>query len=173
MTILLSLAKFGLQNWRWVLIAALITACGLYRHALLNAEEQIDDIQNQRRVEIAVNQAIINQVKERSQTTLKRINDEHKTVVEQAEKNAWRNFIKRYGTGTGFNGCGSIGLRLPASQSSSDVADSPKGANDPTGEFVVIDRNRARLSIEACARDAGRLKEFQDWVIGNGFPIEK
>ena len=171
MTILLSLAKFGLQNWRWVLIAALITACGLYRHALLNAEEQIDDIQNQRRVEIAVNQAIINQVKERSQTTLKRINDEHKTVVEQAEKNAWRNFTKRYGTGTGFNGCGSIGLRVPAPDSA--TPDSPEGANEPTGEPMAIDITGIKQFAEACGRDAGQVKQWQDWATGNGFPIEK
>jgi len=169
----MSLLTFLLGNWRVtaeaILLLLFISTLTLYR----NAESEIDALKTQYHLENAVREAQAKEVKNKSDSTLKRINDEHKTVVEQAEKNAWRNFVKRYGTGTGFNGCGSIGLRVPASQSSSDVADSPKGANDPTGEFVVIDRNRARLSIEACARDAGRLKEFQDWVIGNGFPIEK
>ena len=169
----MSFLPFFFANWKYIGLAILLSMLFVSRIQLSSAEKEIDALKTQSRLENAVREAQAREAKSKSDSTLKRINDEHKTVVEQAEKNAWRNFTKRYSTGTGFNGCGSIGLRLPASQSSSDVADSPKGANDPTGEFVVIDRNRARLSIEACARDAGRLKEFQDWVIGNGFPIEK
>ena len=162
-----------LSQWRVVLIGLMLAAIGIQTHRLSNAEEQIEDIQNQRRVEIAVNQVIINQVKERSQTTLKRINDEHKTVVEQAEKNAWRNFTKRYGTGIGFNGSASVGLRLPTNSAGSDFADSAKGTNEPTGEPMAIDITGIKQFAEACGRDAGKVKQWQDWATSNQFPVEK
>ena len=167
----MSLLGLCIKNWRVtaeaILLLLFISTLTLYR----NAESEIDALKTQYHLENAVREAQAREAKSKSDSTLKRINDEHKTVVEQAEKNAWRNFTKRYGTGTGFNGCGSIGLRVPAPDSA--TPDRSEGADDPAGEFVVIERKRARLSIEACARDAGRLKEFQDWVIGNGFPIEK
>ena len=162
-----------LSQWKLVLIAALIAAFSFQTHRLSNAEQKIDDIQNQRLVEIAVNQAIINQVKERSQTTVKRINDEHKTVVEQATKNAWSNFVKRYSTGTGFNGSASVGLRLPTNSAGSDFADSAKGANGTSEGIMAFDGGLLEGFAIDCARDAGAVKQWQDWATGNGFPIEQ
>ena len=162
-----------LSQWKLVLIAALIAAFSFQTHRLSNAEQKIDDIQNQRLVEIAVNQAIINQVKERSQTTVKRINDEHKTVVESTKKNAWANFTKRYG-GTLNASCGAVSLPIrPYPSAGSDFADSAKGANGTGGEPMAIDITGIKQFAESCGRDAGKVKQWQDWATGNGFPIEQ
>lgn len=169
----MSLLGLCIKNWRVtaeaILLSLLILMTTLYR----NAESKIDDIQTARRVEIAVNQAIIQQVKERSQTTLKRINDEHKTVVEQAEKNAWRNFVRRYGSGTGVNGSAAVGLRIPASPTNSDIANSPKGTHGTAEGIMAFDGGLLEGFAVDCARDAGQVKQWQDWATGNGFPIEK
>ena len=167
----MSLLTFLLGNWRVtaeaILLLLFISTLTLYR----NAELEIDALKTQYHLENAVREAQAREAKSKSDSTLKRINDEHKTVVEQAEKNAWRNFTKRYGTGTGFNGCGSIGLRVPAPDSA--TPDSPEGANEPTGEPMAIDITRIKRFAEACGRDAGALKQWQDWATGNGFPVEK
>lgn len=167
----MSLLTFLLGNWRVtaeaILLLLFISTLTLYR----NAESEIDALKTQYHLENAVREAQAREAKSKSDSTLKRINDEHKTVVEQAEKNAWRNFTKRYGTGTGFNGCGSIGLRVPAPDSA--TPDSPEGANEPTGEPMAIDITRIKRFAEACGRDAGALKQWQDWATGNGFPIEQ
>ena len=167
----MSLLTFLLGNWRVtaeaILLLLFISTLTLYR----NAESEIDALKTQYHLENAVREAQAREAKSKSDSTLKRINDEHKTVVEQAEKNAWRNFTKRYGTGTGFNGCGSIGLRVPAPDSA--TPDSPEGANEPTGEPMAIDITGIKQFAEACGRDAGKVKQWQDWATGNGFPIEK
>ena len=167
----MSLLTFLLGNWRVtaeaILLLLFISTLTLYR----NAESEIDALKTQYHLENAVREAQAKEAKSKSDSTLKRINDEHKTVVEQAEKNAWRNFTKRYGTGTGFNGCGSIGLRVPAPDSA--TPDSPEGANEPTGEPMAIDITGIKQFAEACGRDAGQVKQWQDWATGNGFPIEK
>jgi len=159
----MSLLTFLLGNWRVtaeaILLLLFISTLTLYR----NAESEIDALKTQYQLENAVREAQAKEVKNKSDSTLKRINDEHKTVVEQAEKNAWRNFTKRYGTGTGFNGCGSIGLRLPASQSSSDcrkllLVDNPLNRNILQLNLVrrVIDRHatlpnpRTRYRVGTC-----------------------
>ena len=167
----MSLLTFLLGNWRVtaeaILLLLFISTLTLYR----NAESEIDALKTQYHLENAVREAQAREVKNKSDSTLKRINDEHKTVVEQAEKNAWRNFTKRYGTGTGFNGCGSIGLRVPAPDSA--TPDSPEGANEPTGEPMAIDITGIKLFAEACGRDAGKVKQWQDWATSNQFPVEK
>ena len=167
----MSLLTFLLGNWRVtaeaILLLLFISTLTLYR----NAESEIDALKTQYHLENAVREAQAREAKSKSDSTLKRINDEHKTVVEQAEKNAWRNFTKRYGTGTGFNGCGSIGLRVPAPDSA--TPDSPEGANEPTGEPMAIDITGIKQFAEACGRDAGQVKQWQDWATGNGFPIEQ
>ena len=169
----MSLLTFLLGNWRVtaeaILLLLFISTLTLYR----NAESEIDALKTQYHLENAVREAQAREAKSKSDSTLKRINDEHKTVVEQAEKNAWRNFTKRYGTGIGFNGSASVGLRLPTNSAGSDFADSAKGANDPTGEPMAIDITGIKRFAEACGRDAGALKQWQDWATGNGFPIEQ
>lgn len=167
----MSLLTFLLGNWRVtaeaILLLLFISTLTLYR----NAESEIDALKTQYHLENAVREAQAKEAKSKSDSTLKRINDEHKTVVEQAEKNAWRNFTKRYGTGTGFNGCGSIGLRVPAPDSA--TPDSPEGANDPAGEPMAIDITGIKQFAEACGRDAGKVKQWQDWATSNQFPVEK
>ena len=167
----MSLLTFLLGNWRVtaeaILLLLFISTLTLYR----NAESEIDALKTQYHLENAVREAQAREAKSKSDSTLKRINDEHKTVVEQAEKNAWRNFTKRYGTGTGFNGCGSIGLRVPAPDSA--TPDSPEGANEPTGEPMAIDITGIKQFAEACGRDAGQVKQWQDWATSNQFPVEK
>ena len=167
----MSLLTFLLGNWRVtaeaILLLLFISTLTLYR----NAESEIDALKTQYHLENAVREAQAKEAKSKSDSTLKRINDEHKTVVEQAEKNAWRNFTKRYGTGTGFNGCGSIGLRVPAPDSA--TPDSAKGANDPAGEPMAIDITGIKQFAEACGRDAGQVKQWQDWATSNQFPVEK
>lgn len=167
----MSLLTFLLGNWRVTAEAILLLLFILMTTLYRNAELEIDALKTQYHLENAVREAQAREAKSKSDSTLKRINDEHKTVVEQAEKNAWRNFTKRYGTGTGFNGCGSIGLRVPAPDSA--TPDSPEGANDPAGEPMAIDITGIKQFAEACGRDAGALKQWQDWATGNGFPIEQ
>ena len=167
----MSLLTFLLGNWRVtaeaILLLLFISTLTLYR----NAESEIDALKTQYHLENAVREAQAREAKSKSDSTLKRINDEHKTVVEQAEKNAWRNFTKRYGTGTGFNGCGSIGLRVPAPDSA--TPDRSEGANEPTGEPMAIDITGIKQFAEACGRDAGQVKQWQDWATSNQFPVEK
>ena len=167
----MSLLTFLLGNWRVTAEAILLLLFILMTTLYRNAESEIDALKTQYHLENAVREAQAKEAKSKSDSTLKRINDEHKTVVEQAEKNAWRNFTKRYGTGTGFNGCGSIGLRVPAPDSA--TPDSPEGANEPTGEPMAIDITRIKRFAEACGRDAGALKQWQDWATSNQFPVEK
>ena len=167
----MSLLGLCIKNWRVtaeaILLLLLILMTTLYR----NAESEIDALKTQYHLENAVREAQAKEVKNKSDSTLKRINDEHKTVVEQAEKNAWRNFTKRYGTGTGFNGCGSVGLRVPAPDSA--TPDSSKGVDEPTGEPMAIDITGIKQFAEACGRDAGKVKQWQDWATSNQFPVEK
>lgn len=167
----MSFLALCIKNWRVtaeaILLLLFISTLTLYR----NAESEIDALKTQYHLENAVREAQAKEAKSKSDSTLKRINDEHKTVVEQATKNAWRNFTKRYGTGTGFNGCGSVGLRVPAPDSA--TPDSSKGVDEPTGEPMAIDITGIKQFAEACGRDAGKVKQWQDWATGNGFPIEK
>ena len=169
----MSLLTFLLGNWRVtaeaILLLLLILMTTLYR----NAESEIDALKTQYHLENAVREAQAREVKNRSDSTLKRINDEHKTVVEQAEKNAWRNFTKRYGTSPSFNGSGSVGLRIPSDSNTSVTTDSAKSVDDSAGEPMAIDITGIKQFAEACGRDAGALKQWQDWATGNGFPIEK
>jgi len=169
----MSLLTFLLGNWRVtaeaILLLLFISTLTLYR----NAESEIDALKTQYQLENAVREAQAKEAKNKSDSTLKRINDEHKAVVEQAEKNAWRNFVKRYGSGTGVNGSSTIGVRLPSDSNISVTPDSAKGADDSAGKPLAIDITRIKRFAEACGRDAGQVKQWQDWATGNGFPIEK
>ena len=169
----MSFLPFFFANWKYIGLAILMSMLFLSRIQLQNVESEIDAIRSQRAVEIAVNTMLVKQVKDRSTQTVQRINNEHKALVEQAEKNAWRNFVKRYGNGTGANGGGSIGVRLPSTSTGASVADSPKGADAASSGIMAFDGGLLSAFARDCALDAARILEWQSWSQSNHLPIEK
>ena len=169
----MSFLALCIKNWRVtaeaILLLLFISTLTLYR----NAESEIDALKTQYQLENAVREAQAREVKNRSDSTIKRIKDEHKTVVEQAEKNAWRNFVKRYGSGTGVNGSSTIGLRLPSDTSSGGTPDSAKGTHGTAEGIMAFDGGLLERFAVDCARDAGAVKQWQDWATSNGLPVEK
>ncbi len=142
-----------LTNWKESLLlgaaACLVLLFVLLKHAWTEVAEKTAVIDSMRREAQAY--------KDQSEATAKEINDAIPRMVEQAKKNAYANYLKKFGSNAA---CGIGAVRLPTQHGAGEAV-STERTDDPTSEFVV-----------ACAADAGRLKLWQDWAIANALPVE-
>ena len=155
------IATFLLSNWRLVAILALAGSTALMTHLWLGAEHGKTQLEIEFKLKVAQAQAETQEVKDRSNKTLEKINADHSIQLAQAEKNAIRNYTARYGTG---------GLGLPNVPGVTAYASAANGAQ-------VADANACQCVadpafVRACADDAFQVTEWQRWTRLNHLPVE-
>jgi hypothetical protein len=167
------------SNWRVIGVAILLLTIGYQHIRNQSAESEIEELKIQSRLETAVREQQVQEVKNRSDSTLRRINDEHAKLVEQAQARAVANFRRKYVDVSGgshySNFSGDLVLRLPsaAGADGNSSASSPKSPNGTREGIMAIDSGLLETFAIDCARDAGTIKLWQDWATSNNFPIEK
>ena len=150
----MNLVTLILDNWRLILLAMVIASIGTlygwgsyHRNRANDMEIQLEELKR-----------LAREYEQRSDQIAKEIGDAIPRVVEQAEANAYKNYLAKYGRGNAACGIGAV--RLPTQHGSGEAV-SAERTDDPSREFVV-----------ACATDAGRLKLWQDWAIANDLPVQ-
>jgi len=169
-------------NWRIIGVAILLSIIGLQHIHNQNADKEIDALKTQYRLENAVREAQAREVKNRSESTLRSVKDEHSKLVAAAEKNAWANFQRKYANaggsplGSGIRGDPAIGVRDNSTGPNGSPADSPKASDDrPNQGIMAFDGGLLERFAIDCAKDAAALVEWRAWAgpQGNNLPIEK
>ena len=175
-----------MSQWKLVLIAALMAACGLYRHALLNAEHEIVAIQNQHQLLIAAAKAETKKAQDISTTTAKEINDGIPKLVAKAQANAVENYKRRYaGSGQPGAACGvgshsGAGHGFYANGLRTDGAD-PASTFQANGTQITPGQSAGLDASGTCdprflndaAEAAVKLDGWERWRVGNGLAFEK
>lgn len=168
MTMLLS---FCMSNWRVMGIVALIAGIALQTHRLSNAEEKIVVIQTQYQAQIDANNAARRTVEIQSTLTLEKINHDHQTVVDTAQKNAVAGYIKRYGSMAHV--CGSDSVRVPVKPYPAASTGQSGGASiGDAAEPAPVDAGCASGFLDDAARAAVMIDELHRFVRGNPLVIE-
>jgi len=93
-----------------------------------------------------------------SEQIAKATNDKHQAVVEQAKKDAYQNYLRKFG---GNAACGIRANSLSAESSLGKADSSGKSNEPPEQEFVV-----------ACATDAAVTEQWKQWAIANQLPVQ-
>ncbi len=167
------------QNWRVIGVAILLSVIGWQHIRSLNDALEIEGLKNQSRLETVVREQQIREVKNRSDSTLRRINDEHKTMVDAATRNAYANFKRKYpnasrdSLGSGLCSNPAVGLRIPADPGSAGAAGGAQGAHGPAQGIVVTDGGLLERFATDCALDAAAVVAWQRWAQGNQLPVEQ
>jgi hypothetical protein len=149
-----------LSNWKLVLIALLTAALALAGNLLLKEREDHVATKTEYRLNLDEAEKARKEVQDRSDSALKKLNDEHTINIRKAKDNAYRNFLARYGD--------SICVLPQPAAPRSDQAD-PAGGSE-TSDGTATER-MASFATD-CAIDAGTVKEFQRWVRLNRLLVE-
>jgi hypothetical protein len=107
---------------------------------------------------IAEIQRIASEYEKESTRTVKEINDAIPRMVAQAEANAYKNYLKKYGNNAA---CGIRYNSLPTDNSAGQTDRSERTDEPSQSEFVV-----------ACATDAGIIEQWRNWAIANQLPVQ-
>ncbi len=144
-----------IRHWKHILLGLVMLWAGfLYLHLqTVTAQLELRD------AKIAEMQRIADEYQSESTQIAKEIGDAIPRVVEQAEKVAYQNYVKRFGTGNAA--CGIRVVRMPAEHSPSE-ADSAEGTDGLSEQEFVA----------ACATDAGVIEQWRKWAIANQLPVE-
>jgi len=158
----MELIGWAISNWKLVLIGLLL--CGwTLTYALLQSVK----------LELVEKTAVIDSIKreaqeqaERNKQANKEIVDEIPRMVEQAEANAYANYLKKFGRGNAACGIRAVSVlpagSYPAATGSAERTDAaPEEPVAPEREFV-----------EACAYDAGTVMLWQQWATRNQVRVE-
>jgi hypothetical protein len=112
----------------------------------------------------------IDVVRADSERTLEAINRDHKTILEQTKKNALAAYLAKYGRGNAA--CGIRAGRLP----NMPRTDTPQAGTTDSAEGLIEGEPAPLLAadfLERAAEAAVMIKECQQFVTFNRFPVEK
>lgn len=146
-----------LKQWYWIVIVSLTCAAGvLMLHGrALKAERDLAESHLMEYRHLA--DLALKQEKKNNDRINKDISDAIPVMVEQAEKNAYANYLAKYGKGNRNAACGiRAGGVLPRPGGDDGQADRTESVDGTFGE---------RLFVESCARDAGRLDAWRRWAV--------
>ena len=150
----MNLVTWILDNWRLILlamvIALIVTLYGwgsYHQNRADNLEWKIAEIQR-----------IADEYRKESTQIAKEINDGIPVLVEQAQKTAYANYLKKFGNNAA---CGVRAISVFPDNGVSETV-SPERTDEPSqSEFVA-----------ACAIDAGITEKWREWAIANKLEVE-
>lgn len=178
MNLLTSLLEFAVENWRILIVAALITACGLYRNALLNEEHEHDADNTLHRLQIADSQRKTQAAQIQNKEANHAANTNIPIAVDKARLNAGENYRRHFGI-VGGNVAGNLGsgiVRLPnvGMRESGDNARTLQtdSAESPAKESASMDACDTRFISDA-AEAAVIINGWLTWARANQLPFEK
>ena len=149
---------FLLSNWKLVLIALLTAALALAGNLLLKERDAHIATKTEYRLKLDEAEKARKEVQDRSDSALKKLNDEHTINIRKAKDNAYRNFLARYGDSICV-------LPDPARSDKTN----PAGGSE-TSDGTATERMASYATD--CAIDATTVIEFQRWVRLNKLPVE-
>ena len=179
MNLLTSLLEFAVENRRILIVAALITACGLYRNALLNEEHEHDADNTLHRLQIADSQRKTQAAQIQNKEANHAANTNIPIAVDKARLNAGENYRRHFGIvggnvagnlGGGVVGSPNVGMRESGDNARTLQTDS---AESPAKESASMDASCASEFIGDAAEASVILNGRMEWARANQLPFEK
>ena len=147
-------ATWIFMNWKLILLGTAITSTAILYGYAMSQKNRADRLEEK----IAEIQRIASEYEKESTRTVKEINDAIPRMVAQAEANAYKNYLKKYGNNAA---CGIRYNSLPTDNSAGQTDRSERTDEPSQSEFVV-----------ACATDAGIIEQWRNWAIANQLPVQ-
>lgn len=178
MNLLTSLLEFAVENRRILIVVALITACGLYRNALLNEEHEHDADNTLHRLQIADSQRKTQAAQIQNKEANHAANTNIPVAVDKARLNAGENYRRHFGImggnvagnlGSGVVGLPNVGVRESGDNARTVQTDSTES---PTKESAGLPSCDPRF-INDAAEASVILNGWMEWARANQLPMEK
>ena len=166
---------FLFSNWKALLIASLSGLLALMTHLYLGERDQKHSVEIEFKLKLAALDEQWQQQKQVAETaqanfdqTLGDINANHQALLEQAEKNAVKNFLAARGFGNSrVRPVSAQAVPAAPSTYTADGSASP----DAGSSNATVDPATDKL-IRDCAATTVQVTEFQEFVRKNHLPVE-
>lgn len=148
------------RYWQYAVIAVLGVALSVSMTKLKDARNAEQACRIEFKVALDQASAARKEVELRSETAISSLREDHAIHVKEVEKNAWKNFIARYG----IPSC-RLPNAVPTGPNPPDITLSPAEADAGAEGQMAFVRD--------CAADAAAILEWQAFAIYNHLPIAK